>query len=79
MHSFKVTALQLMLTSRIVVFVVRSAVLWTRLNLAIESNEFFCLSTNRETICRNPWLNKCDTLGLAELGTSKYFSVLYCY
>ncbi|CAG7823520.1 unnamed protein product [Allacma fusca] len=27
------------------------------------------LLLTRETICRNPWLGKCDTLGLAELGT----------
>lgn len=27
------------------------------------------LLLTRETICRNPWLQKCDTLGLAELGT----------
>ena len=27
------------------------------------------LSSGRENICRNPYLQKCDTLGLAELGT----------
>ncbi|CAL8108656.1 unnamed protein product [Orchesella dallaii] len=27
------------------------------------------LLLTRETICRNPWVGKCDTLGLAELGT----------
>lgn len=34
------------------------------------------LLLTRETICRNPQLNKCDTLGLAELGTmcDKYAS-----
>jgi hypothetical protein len=30
---------------------------------------FFFFHSHRENICRNPQLQKCDTLGLAELGT----------
>jgi len=32
-------------------------------------NEIVLFTMTRENICRNPNLQKCDTLGLAELGT----------